>query len=298
MGPLRIESTSALARWCAAALLCLGALSLLGGPGRRDPNLDGHGPGGLWRDVLGDRIAATAEAGEKAEGKAKPDGGDQAAARGERREIKGRVYYLHVPPNPGPAPKMLVWLHPSGGDAKPEFDWWKLDKKLTKDTILLAPQSKGRLWNDKQDGAFVTAAIREVMAAHAVDPNRVILGGHSSGGVFAYAYGLRNPGTFAALVPACGYLNERTIPKAKRNAPTIEVYHSPNDTVFPFQEVQGQIAKLKQAGYTVTLHQDKVGHGIGPKLMKLVDTLFARTGQDPAAPAAEDAGDKDSAKTK
>ncbi len=190
------------------------------------------------------------------------------AESAEKNKMNGRTYYLSVPETLVD-PILLIWCHPSGGNAKPEFVWWKSAKITKQDVILLSPQSKKRMWTLKNDAAFVKKLITHVVKKYHVDEGKVILGGHSSGAVFTYSFGLKNQKSFRYIVPACGIIQKApSRPKSKKLS--IRIYHSTNDPVFSFKKAQAAKSGLEKRGYVVDLTQDKIGHSVGPKLVKLV----------------------------
>ena len=110
---------------------------------------------------------------------------------------------MHVPKKlPDEGRQLLVWCHPGSGQPKPQFDWWRSSKLFRQDTILLCPQAQGRGWNIRHDAPYVDQLIKKVVTDYQIDPSRIILGGHSSGGFFSYQYGLKRQGSFAALLIA------------------------------------------------------------------------------------------------
>jgi len=72
----------------------------------------------------------------------------------EKNDLNGRPYYISAPEKKAD-PVLFVWCHPSGGNAKPDFDWWKSGRISKQNVILLCPQSKKRLWSMKHDEPFV-----------------------------------------------------------------------------------------------------------------------------------------------
>lgn len=193
--------------------------------------------------------------------------------RGEEKQVFGdRVFYLAAD-NPVEKPGLLVWCHPAGGDAGPEFRWWRGSGLFGKEWILAAPQSAGRLWSLDADAEFVTKMLREVVKTYNVDHSRIVIGGHSSGAVFTYSFGLKFQRGFSALLPACGLLQGE--PPAPEGAATpVYIYHSENDKVFAYEKAKAAAASLEEAGYDVTLVTDDQGHSIGPKVVDLMKRVM------------------------
>lgn len=87
---------------------------------------------------------------------------------------------------------VVVWLHAPGG-----FDWDKLLKDWKShcdrcDLILLAPKAEDpRKWN-LGEVTLVKKLLDEIGSTYTVDPARVVVHGHQSGGALAYMVGFGN----------------------------------------------------------------------------------------------------------
>ncbi len=191
-------------------------------------------------------------------------------------------YYLHVPPNLE-KPSLLVWLHPAAGGAKPEYDFWRKQSAAFGDggnSILLAPEAIEGAWSVRADEPFIKAVVRKIIGKYDVDPEKVILGGHSAGAAFTYELGLRNQDLFHALFPNAGRLAIRKPPlPAPDGSPLIYVFHSENDTVIPFSEAERTRDVLREAGYPVSFYSDNIGHNIGGPTLNLyaaIDRLIQK----------------------
>jgi len=190
----------------------------------------------------------------------------------------GRPYLIHVPEAmPEDAdPKLLVWCHPSGGDPRPEFRFWKRSGILGDDTILLAPTAWDPTWAVAADGKWVHRLVARIREEHGIDAARVVFGGHSSGGFFTYLYALRNPEHYAHLVIAGAFdpTPELAYEEAGSDAPAITLYHAENDEVTPWKKMLASKAALEEAGYQVDLVEHDRGHGIGKKLIARMEEIL------------------------
>jgi pimeloyl-ACP methyl ester carboxylesterase len=189
-----------------------------------------------------------------------------------------------------PLHPMLIWCHPSSGDPVPEFKSWKSLGVARQGAILVCPQAAGRGWGYGTDAAFIDKLITHLVKNLRVDPERIVIGGHSSGAIFATAYGLRHPDLFHAVIRACGATSR--VPAARANSPMVYVFHSVNDRVFPYkQHGRGGAAGLYAAGYTVELTTDKIQHNIGMNCFNIyMDILKSYRGEQPYAEPAEGLG--------
>ncbi|MEM7353718.1 MAG: hypothetical protein AAF657_23165 [Acidobacteriota bacterium] len=176
------------------------------------------------------------------------------------------IYYLHVPPNVE-KPSVLVWLHPSAGGAKPEFDFWRMQAPSFGDegnSILISPQAIEGAWSLRADEPFIKQVVKKVIKKYDADPGKVILGGHSAGATFAYQLGLRNQDVFHAVFPNAGRMEGRKQPPPDpAGSPLIYIFHSQNDDIIPFSQAEQARDTLRQAGYPVSFYSGQVQHNIG-----------------------------------
>jgi len=198
------------------------------------------------------------------------DGADAPAdgfVDGLNRLAGGRVAYVRTADDLENA-VLLVWCHPSGGDAQPEFKWLTQHRLHKQGIVVLCPQSAGRGWSVKADGTFVGQAIAAAVKQYKIDPARIILGGHSSGGHFVYRYGLANPEAFHMVIPAAGALVDKPAP-ASCDAPIWHPYHSRNDKVVPYKRATDSLAALDAAGYVTQITTDNQRHSVATKTVNI-----------------------------
>jgi phospholipase/carboxylesterase len=108
----------------------------------------------------------------------------------------------------------------------------------------------------------------ETLAAHGVEPSRVILGGFSQGAVMAYSVGLA-PGRAspAALIVFSGY-----IPRVEgfdldlegRQGLPVSISHGSLDATITVDFGREARARLERAGLAVRYREDSAGHQITP----------------------------------
>lgn len=184
-------------------------------------------------------------------------------------KIGERVVYYHAP-KPKKSPAVFIWCHPATGNAEPGFQFYKRSNLFGSEILLLCPQAKGRHWRMGDDAHFVISVLQEAIRSYNINPEQVVLAGHSSGAIFTYDLGLKYRKAFAALVVAGGLLRTDP-PKAEGSeVPAVYIYHSPKDQVFPYRKARKAKESLEAAGYGVKLVTHDRGHGIGPKLVELV----------------------------
>jgi len=96
------------------------------------------------------------------------------------------------------------------------------------------------------DLAAAVAALEDVLAREAVDPDRIYLTGLSMGGYGVWDLATRMPDRFAAILPVCGGGDERVA--ASLAALPIWCFHGDADTAVPVQRSRTMIAAVKAAG--------------------------------------------------
>jgi acetyl esterase/lipase len=144
--------------------------------------------------------------------------------RGYRSPISQRLqgYAIYIPPDYDPSRRYPLYVALHGGSSNGNLflgvvlgnnmDWETYDEHLfddytprwSPDWIVVAPTGYGQImwrWMGEQD---VLDVIDDVQAHYAVDPDRVVLGGLSNGGVGAYAIGMRHSWRFAMVQAMAG----------------------------------------------------------------------------------------------
>ena len=154
--------------------------------------------------------------------------------------------------------------------------------------ILAAPHGRGSIDYMLAAEADVLTAVDEVMRDYRIDPDRVVLEGHSMGGTGSWQLGVHYPHRFAAIAPVCGNADRRAWdawkPKRKREPhpipprfQTLRTYvldsldpityagnlanlpafagHGAWDDVVPVGHSRNMAARLKELGCTVEYHE-------------------------------------------
>ncbi|MGF1484197.1 MAG: alpha/beta hydrolase [Opitutales bacterium] len=188
-----------------------------------------------------------------------------------------RLYYVQVGERSEPEtkPGLLVWLHPASGNARPQFKWWKTAGVPPEDFVLLCPQAKGQTWKPN-DQRFIEEAIREVSERFDVDPERVFLGGHSSGGFMTYRIAFEDVDAFAGYIVA-GAATRRSVPRPGFEPRPFLIYHAKDDGVITYDRAQATREKLEKARYPVTFVEGNHGHSIGPDLAQAMRSFLSKT---------------------
>ncbi|MCB9592033.1 MAG: extensin family protein [Sandaracinaceae bacterium] len=172
-----------------------------------------------WRERAA-RFLASAAAGRDPY----PEGANQLLNRGYQPTFSPlrQGYAVYLPPNydPSRAYPLMIMLH--GGSSNGNLflgvvlgnnmDWLRYNQFLyddftprwSPDWIVVAPDGVGQLiwrWMGEQD---VLEVLDDVQRHYNVDPNRVVLGGLSNGGMGAYTIGTRHAWRFSAVQAMAG----------------------------------------------------------------------------------------------
>ena len=150
-----------------------------------------------------------------------------------------RAYQLLIPAQAASAPvPMIVLLHGYGGNGQRLMVAWQ-DLAREQGFAVAAPNSLDEGWallrGDGPD--FFQALIEAIKKEAAIDPRRVYLFGHSSGGHQALALGPLESEYFAAVAVHAGALNssERVFLREARRKIPIGMWHGKADRVVPVQ---------------------------------------------------------------
>ena len=189
-----------------------------------------------------------------AQGAGRPDDDPPARPRAEagtfRRVLEvdevERQYLLRVPgaydaaERAAPMPLVLM-LHGRGSNgsqaASDYYGWSKLAEEegfiAVFPTALGTPTSWRASWAGRptNDSLFLAALIDELMGAYDVDPLRVFMTGHSSGGFMSYSFAATHGEKVAAIGPVAGLSMDRARPDAPVSVVSL---HGTADRTVPY----------------------------------------------------------------
>ncbi|WP_198730520.1 alpha/beta hydrolase [Mycolicibacterium baixiangningiae] len=175
-----------------------------------------------------------------------------------------RTALLYVPADyrpDQPAP-LVVLLHGAGGDARGGITPL-LSYADEAGLILLAPASRRRTWDVivRSFGQDITAldeGLSHVFARHAVDAERVGIGGFSDGASYALSVGLTNGDLFTDVL---GFSPGFSAPGEAVGRPRIYISHGVADSVLPIDRTSRRLLpRLRDAGYEVLYEEFPGGH--------------------------------------
>lgn len=198
---------------------------------------------------------------------------------------RGRDALLYVPAGyaPGRPAPLAVMLHGAGGTAEHGMSLLA-DRADAAGLVLLAPSSRGSTWDVIAGGfgpdvARLDAALAEVFARCAVDPERVAVGGFSDGASYALSLGITNGDLFTHVIAfAPGFM----APSGQVGAPRFYVAHGTRDAVLPIDRCSRRLVpQLRRAGYAVEYEEFDGPHTVPPAIARAAVHWFT-TGAAPA----------------
>ncbi|HUT35476.1 MAG TPA: prolyl oligopeptidase family serine peptidase [Planctomycetota bacterium] len=163
---------------------------------------------------------------------------------------------------------LVVVLHPAGLHGARFVSIWGEAAERTAAFLVAGPEcrdTKKRMW-DIADEKDLLATVRKIAGSFSVDEDRILLTGFSQGGTYSYTFGLRNPGIFRAIAPACGALVARPSPEAdailqKARGLGVYIVHGAADNQIPVERARASRERLEKAGFTVTYREvPQLGH--------------------------------------
>jgi predicted esterase len=171
------------------------------------------------------------------------------------------TYWIYVPESYDESHQtpttLFVWLHGCGGQG--EFDIYTVSPGGDQDWISIAVGGReGGCWDPGGDGTLVKAAIADVKRHFNVDPQRVILGGYSSGGDLAYRTAFYDAGAFAGVLAEntapfrdTGSSQAASLAAASWKFNVVHLAHL-QDTTYPIATVRAETDAMLAAGFPIT----------------------------------------------
>ncbi|MBI1943233.1 MAG: polyhydroxybutyrate depolymerase [Betaproteobacteria bacterium] len=133
-----------------------------------------------------------------------------------------RHYIVHVPPQPGPRPALVLNFHGGGANARVHKEYVRMDALADRERfIVVYPDGTGPVrerfltWNagaccglaagaQVDDVGFVRALLDDLAGRLAYDPRRVYATGLSNGAMMSYRLAAELSGRIAAIAPVAG----------------------------------------------------------------------------------------------
>jgi predicted esterase len=182
----------------------------------------------------------------------------------------GREARLHVPPDTDGRPlRLLVLLHGAGGQHG-GADSLALAHAARHGTLLLIPDALGSSWDLLRGGygpdlSFIDRALLWVMRHHAVDAERISIGGFSDGASYALSVGLMNGDLFSDILAfSPGFM----APLRRVGQPRVFVSHGQGDKVLSVERAHAIAEHLANDGYDVLYEEFNGGHIVEPAIAR------------------------------
>lgn len=188
--------------------------------------------------------------------------------------------YFSLGATDGPLKPAVVLLHGAGRDGRSMLDMWSVLAER-EDIVLLAPNAiRSSSWSLLEDTHFVAKALLDDASKHhPINPENVVLIGHSMGGKFALRLANYGIGRWSAVSVHAASLWQNTIWPARRPVP-IHLQVGEGDALFSPDAVNKTARRLAKAGHDTSV-QVVAGHdhwyyALGPQLAQ--DAWFSVSG--------------------
>lgn len=155
-----------------------------------------------------------------------------SAATWQRFELDSGTYARWYLPDAAPANEALpvvVFLH--GAGSSPEI-WFSFltDLAESRSVVLLLPRSISTFgWGVGDDARSIDEALDRLDQTVEVDATRISIAGHSSGGSFAYVFGLAGPRRFAGIFSLSAPFRTVLARAQDGPSPPIRLYYGESD---------------------------------------------------------------------
>ena len=155
--------------------------------------------------------------------------------------------------------ELFVWSHGCGGTSQYDIDDYKWTPGHTPYIEIAVDGEEYGCWDMNTDPARILAAIADVKTHFNIDPQRVVLGGYSSGGDLSYRV------AFTASTEIAAVLVENTTPFRDTGLSQDEALAAPfhfhveqlahlQDTTYPIATVVAETDAVQAAGFPLELH--------------------------------------------
>jgi len=188
-----------------------------------------------------------------------------------------RYAYIYIPPNLGRRGKipLLCMLHGAlgkDGGALSAILAFAAAHRLA----VIAPRSIDTTWDFLcggygPDARFIEYLLAWLMQRHAIDAERIALGGFSDGASYALSLGLKNGDLFTDIM---AFSPGFAFPDSKVGQPRIFIAHGTLDAVLPLACSQGIAQTLSQDGYAVHFEPFAEGHIVPARIVEHALTRF------------------------
>ena len=174
-------------------------------------------------------------------------------AQGTRRVTpRGHAWWGAGPTEGAPRPVVLL-LHGAGRDGRSLIDMWH-ETAEAQGLILVAPDYGDRPESPEglYDPAVALDALAHAATLHPVDGDRIVVFGHSRGGIAAQLWANRVAGPWRAVAVHAGTL-PADLPRPVADGVPVRHYLGSADATFPFLEGRASARAMAAAGHPFEL---------------------------------------------
>ncbi|MGB3408466.1 MAG: dienelactone hydrolase family protein [Jannaschia sp.] len=173
--------------------------------------------------------------------------------QGTRHVTESGVVWWAAGPVEGPPRPVVILLHGAGRDGHSMVDMWH-EVAMAEGVILVAPDF-GSLPDSSvglYDPRAALAALDQAATLYPVDDARVVLFGHSRGGIAAQLWANRVDGPWRAVAVHAGTLPANLVAPVTSGKP-VRHYLGTMDQTFSFEEGRESAAAMADAGHPFEL---------------------------------------------
>ena len=202
---------------------------------------------------------------------ARPSAGSEVRCEPGEHELRlepGRRAIMRVTPRGSRQGRaLLLALHGAGSGGAPGGLWAFRSAWNVPGLVLVAPSATGSVWSlEERDVRFVERALRAAFARCSIDPDRIAVGGFSSGAGLALWIGLTNGDLFRHVI---GLSPGGSLPVRRVGKPRILLAHGTDDSVIPISVGGDRVAReLRAEGYVLNYRRFRGGHRPRPDIVR------------------------------
>jgi acetyl esterase/lipase len=177
---------------------------------------------------------------------------------------------------------LVVSLHGQSVDGERECDHnWRPQRGI----VIACPTEASAPWRSPWGERVVLETVRSLLARFHLDPDRVFLGGASTGGIGAWRYAIRRPDRFAGVIPRAGMPPLWTDAVLSNLLGTAAyIVHGAQDTTIRPDADRRAAERLHELGGDVTLRELDGAHSAFAGESAAIAAWMTRKRRNPAPP--------------
>jgi pimeloyl-ACP methyl ester carboxylesterase len=175
---------------------------------------------------------------------------------------------------------LVVSIHGQSVDGVRECDHnWRPQAGI----VIACPTEASTPWRTEYGERLVLGTVRELLTRYRLDPDRVFLGGASTGGIGAWRIAFRRPDRFAGVIPRAG-MPPMWSDAQLSNLLSMGAYvvHGATDTTIRPEADRRACERLHELGGDVVLRELDGAHSSFPDESRAIAAWIVRRRRDPA----------------